>query len=207
MSPGRSANGSKLRRNVEMRKYKSSRNSRVCMANRKSLLVAATTRTFNAMGDWPPKRVNVRSCNTRNNLVCNDIGISPISSKKMVPPCACSNRPLCSFNAPVNAPFSWPNNKSSIKFSGNAAQLRATNGCLARVEDSCNTRANTSLPEPVGPTNKAVTSVCATRWANANKCWLAGSTNTALLGLLTCVASASCLVANALVTLPQALTL
>ncbi|MEY3653494.1 MAG: Nif-specific regulatory protein [Pseudomonadota bacterium] len=30
----------------------------------------------------------------------------------------------------------------------------------------------------VGPTSNAVTSVCATRWAKANKCWLTGSANT-----------------------------
>ena len=71
-----------------------------------------------------------------------------------------------------------------MRCSGNAAQFSATNGPFARGDDSCNTRANTSLPEPVGPTSNAVTSVCATRWANANRCWLAGSTNTAARGLL-----------------------
>jgi len=98
----------------------------------------------------------------------------------MVPPWACSNRPLCSRCAPVKAPLSWPNSRSSIRLSGMAAQLSATNGARARADASCSTRASTSLPEPVGPTSRAVTSACATRWASASRCWLAGSTNTTL---------------------------
>ena len=158
------------KRKVLIRKYKSSRNSRCSIASFKSLLVAAITRMFRSINASPPKRLSFFSCKTRNNLACKLMGISPISSKKIVPPSACSNNPLCSFKAPVKAPFSWPNNMSSIKCSGIAAQFKATNGPLARGDDSCNTRASTSLPAPVGPTNKAVTSVCATRWAKASKC-------------------------------------
>ena len=61
-----------------------------------------------------------------------------------------------------------------------AAQFKATNGPRARPEASCSTRARTSLPEPVGPTSKAVTSARATFWARASRCWLAGSTKTTL---------------------------
>ena len=58
--------------------------------------------------------------------------ISPISSRKMVPPCACSKRPMRRACAPVNAPRSWPNNSLSSSVSGMAAQLMAMNGALAR---------------------------------------------------------------------------
>ena len=71
---------------------------------------------------------------------------------------------------------------SSIRCSGNAAQLSATNGPLARAEDSCSTRASTSLPAPVGPSIRAVTLARATRWASASKWRLAGSTYTTLRG-------------------------
>jgi len=36
--------------------------------------------------------------------------MSPISSKKIVPPFAASNFPALSLFAPVNDPFTWPNN-------------------------------------------------------------------------------------------------
>ncbi len=40
--------------------------------------------------------------------------------------------PSCTPTAPVNAPFSWPNNSLSSKASGMAAQLMATNGLSGR---------------------------------------------------------------------------
>ena len=49
--------------------------------------------------------------------------ISAISSKKIVPPCASSNRPMRVAVAPVNAPRSCPNNSLSSSVSGMAAQL------------------------------------------------------------------------------------
>ena len=56
--------------------------------------------------------------------------MSPISSRKSVPPLHCSNLPMRRRSAPVKAPFSWPNSSLSSKLSGMAAQLRARNGCL-----------------------------------------------------------------------------
>jgi len=41
---------------------------------------------------------------TRRSLPCISSGISPISSRKIVPPSAFSNRPTLSAMAPVNAP-------------------------------------------------------------------------------------------------------
>src|SRR5438132_1457541 len=40
--------------------------------------------------------------------------MSPTSSRKIVPPSACSNLPARSCTAPVNEPFIWPNNSLSI---------------------------------------------------------------------------------------------
>ena len=54
-----------------------------------------------AIGVVPPTRSKVRSCNTRKSLICMDGGTSPTSSRKMVPPSACSKRPLRWPVAPV----------------------------------------------------------------------------------------------------------
>ena len=60
------------------------------------------------------------------------LGSSPISSRKIVPPLATSNRPTRCSSAPVNAPLRWPNSSLSIRVSGSAPQLTATNGLSAR---------------------------------------------------------------------------
>jgi hypothetical protein len=49
--------------------------------------------------------------------------MSPISSKKRVPPSATLKSPCLSSVAPVNEPFLCPNNSLSIKFSDIAPQL------------------------------------------------------------------------------------
>src|SRR3984893_17367317 len=59
----------------------------------KSLLVAAMIRTFALMAARPPTVVYSPCCSTRKSLVCASIGMSPISSRKRVPPSACSKRP------------------------------------------------------------------------------------------------------------------
>jgi len=53
---------------------------------------------------------------------------------KMVPPSACSKRPLRWLIAPVKAPFSCPNSSVSSRFSDSAAQLSFTKAALARGE-------------------------------------------------------------------------
>jgi hypothetical protein len=53
--------------------------------------------------------------------------------------------------APVNAPFSWPNSSLSMSCSGIAAQLTGMNGIRARGESEWIVRATTSLPTPVSP--------------------------------------------------------
>ena len=52
--------------------------------------------------------------------------MSPTSSRKSVPPSACSKRPMRCLSAPVNAPFSCPKSSDSSRFSCSAAQLTLT---------------------------------------------------------------------------------
>ena len=59
-------------------------------------------------------------------------GTSSMSSRKIVPPCASSNRPGRSLIAPVKAPRSWPNSSDSISVSERMAQLTGTNGLCRR---------------------------------------------------------------------------
>ena len=77
--------------------------------------------------------------------------MSPISSRKIVPPSAISKRPLRVARAPVNAPFSWPNSSLSSSSAGIAPQLIGTNGRSRRGEASWMARATTSLPVPDSP--------------------------------------------------------
>ena len=65
-------------------------------------------------------------------------GMSPISSRKSVPPSHSSNLPIRWPTAPVNEPFSWPNSSLSRSDSGMAAQLTAMNlpcGAVAVLVD------------------------------------------------------------------------
>jgi len=89
-------------------------------------LVAAIRRTLTRSSCVPPTRVKVPSSRNRSNLAWSGRLISAISSRKMVPPSASSTRPGFCFRAPVNAPFSWPNNSLSSRVSGMAAQLMRT---------------------------------------------------------------------------------
>ena len=77
--------------------------------------------------------------------------MSPTSSRKSVPPSACSNLPARSANAPVKDPFMWPNSSLSISSDGIAAQLTSTKACSRRGEASCSARATSSLPVPFSP--------------------------------------------------------
>ena len=78
-----------------------------------------------------PTRIISRSWRTRSSLSCRAGVVSPISSRKIVPFSASSNRPGRSFVAPVNAPALWPKSVLSSSVSGSAPQLTATNGPLA----------------------------------------------------------------------------
>ena len=80
----------------------------------KSRCVAATIRTSTLIGRCPPTRSSQPSCRIRSRRTWASSGNSPSSSSSSVPPSARSNQPLRVSMAPVNAPFSWPNNCESI---------------------------------------------------------------------------------------------
>ena len=75
----------------------------------------------------PPRRSNSCSWRTRSSFGCSSSGMSPISSRKSVPPSASSKRPMRCAMAPVNAPRSWPKSSLSSRPVGMAAQLILTN--------------------------------------------------------------------------------
>jgi RND superfamily putative drug exporter len=70
--------------------------------------------------------------NARSSLGWSEMWSSAISSKKIVPPRARSNRPGRSARASVNAPLTCPNSSASRRVSGIAAQLSATNALSRR---------------------------------------------------------------------------
>src|SRR5664279_5347867 len=67
---------------------------------RRSLFVAAMMRTSVLIGVRPPTLVYSPCWRTRRRRVCASIGMSPISSRKSVPPSACSKRPALRACAP-----------------------------------------------------------------------------------------------------------
>src|SRR5687767_7835091 len=96
---------------------------------------------------------------TRSSLTCSSTGISVISSRNSVPPCARSKKPWCWRSAPVKLPFSWPKISLSIRFGEMAPQLTARNGRARRRLKSCTVRATSSLPVPLSPVTNTVTEV------------------------------------------------
>src|SRR5688500_19668272 len=60
-----------------------------------------------------PTGMTSRCCSTRRSFTCVAGVVSPISSRKNVPPAAEVNNPCLSFTAPVNEPLMWPNNSRS----------------------------------------------------------------------------------------------
>src|SRR5471032_3383935 len=62
----------------------------------------AITRTSTLCGVSDPTRCTSWFCSTRSSLACVESGISPISSRNIVPPWACSTRPGLSFTGAVN---------------------------------------------------------------------------------------------------------
>ncbi len=62
-------------------------------SSRRSRLVAASTRTSTRCVRSPPTRLISRCSSTRRSLGCSVMSSSPISSRKIVPPLACSKHP------------------------------------------------------------------------------------------------------------------
>jgi hypothetical protein len=98
------------------------------------LIRRGDTRMSACTSSVPPSRRNRRSCSTRSSFTCIVVFISPISSRKMVPPSAASIRPFLFESAPVNAPRIWPKSSDSRSVSGTPPQLSATNGRSRRNE-------------------------------------------------------------------------
>ena len=83
-------------------------------------------RTSTVRGSVSPTGVKVPSCRTRSTLTCSAGDMSPISSRKKVPPSATSNSPGLSAMAPVKAPRLWPNSSESSRLSLKAEQFCTT---------------------------------------------------------------------------------
>ena len=96
-------------------------------------IIAATIRVSNSISSSPPTGRTVRSWIARRSLTCIPAGISPISSRKSVPPAAFRKTPGRDCRASVKAPLAWPNSSLSRSGSGMAAQLIAMNGPSARA--------------------------------------------------------------------------
>ena len=79
-----------------------------------------------------PTLMNSPYSSTLRSRVCVPIGISAISSRKMVPPFVTSKYPFRESVAPVNDPFSWPKSSDSNSASESPAQLMSINGELIR---------------------------------------------------------------------------
>ena len=99
----------------------------------------------------PPTASIVCSCSTRRTFAWVFRLMSPISSRKIVPPSAVSNLPRRSATAPVNAPRTWPKSSLSINSSGMAAQLTSTNELERLRLSAWMVRATSSLPVPFSP--------------------------------------------------------
>ena len=99
-------------------------------------MVANTVASI-GMSCRPPIRRTFRSSSTRRSFACRSSRISPISSRRIEPPYACSKIPFFSALASVNAPFSCPKSSLSINCSGRAAQLIPKNGAKAAESPWC----------------------------------------------------------------------
>ena len=91
-------------------------------------------RTSTLIVSTPPSRMNSRSWITRSSLACVSSGMLPISSKKIVPLSASSNRPFFGYTAPVNAPLTWPKRFDSSRSGGRLPELTVMNALSARAE-------------------------------------------------------------------------
>src|SRR2546427_707717 len=107
------------------------------MSSSRSRFVAAMTRTSTGIVSVPPTGIASRSWSTRSSFTCVAADISPISSRKKVPPRAAANRPCLSRTAPVNEPLTCPNSSDSSRLSGSAPQLSEKNGPSERALVHC----------------------------------------------------------------------
>ena len=126
----------------------------------------------------PPTRSKVRSWSTRSSATCVRGEMSPISSRKSVPPSASSKRPRRRAAAPVNAPFSWPKSSERRSVSTSAAQLTLTSGPARAALAAWIASATSSLPVPLSPRMRTVLFERATLRTAARRPRMAGSSPT-----------------------------
>jgi hypothetical protein len=103
-----------------------------------------------------PRRRTRFSSMALRSLAWSSTGSASISSKNNVPCAALSRRPGLGRLASVKVPASKPNNSTSNRVSGIAAQLTSTNAPWARGPLSWITRATSPLPVPVSPCSNSV---------------------------------------------------
>ena len=128
----------------------------------RSRFVAAITRDSTRIDVVPPTRRISPTSSTRSSFACRSTDISPISSRKMLPPLAYSNRPSFSRVAFVNAPCMCPKSSPSIIESGSALALTGTKR-PRRDESLWTPWATSSLPVPDSPRMSTGSSLAATR--------------------------------------------
>ena len=90
-------------------------------------VIAATNRDLQAAVANGTFRHSTRSpdrLRTARNATWVSGESSPTSSRKIVPPSAISKRPSRRCMAPMEAPFSWPNNSEAIRSRGLRRSLR-----------------------------------------------------------------------------------
>ena len=156
MSSVRSRNGGIVMRTTFSRKNRSSRNFPSFTSCSRLRLVAATRRTSTVIVLELPMRSKLFVSMKRRSFTWISGPISPISSRKTVPPSAVSKRPSRFSVAPVNDPRSWPKSSLSSSAGGSAAQCTATNGARARGLAWWIACAINSLPVPVSPSMRMV---------------------------------------------------
>ena len=96
-------------------------------------MLAQMSRTFTFTGVFPPTGRTSCSWSARRSFFCISRSISPISSRKSVPPSACSKNPFLFSTAPVKEPFMWPKNSLSMRGPGIAPQFTGTKGLPLRA--------------------------------------------------------------------------
>ena len=133
------------RKNKSLRKFPS------LTSVRRSRFVAHTSLKSTGSFSVAPIGSTECSCRIRKSLLCISNGISPISSRKSVPPFAACTMPWWSMEAPVYEPFLAPSKRLSARFLAMAPQLSATKGPSHRGLFLCMNWAAISLPTPDSP--------------------------------------------------------
>ena len=105
----------------------------------------------------PPTRRTCRFSSARRSFGCSSFGSSPISSRKSVPPSACSNTPAWACDGAGERARARGRRARSRRASAlTAPQSKTTNGRRARALARCTDSATRSLPVPVSPSTSRV---------------------------------------------------